>query len=434
MGYLNEIVIILILILVNGYFAAAEIALISARRSTLLQKSEEGSKAAATALKMSEDPTRAMATIQIAITLVGMLASATAAVTLAKPVQAWLENLHVPASFASGFSVFLMTVIIGYFTLVLGELVPKRLGLQKADAVAMSVARPVGFFSKITAPVVWLLTKSTNLVAKVLGVKEETDDEASEEEIKLMVNEQSSLLDEEKRMIYEIFGLGDTVVREVMVPRVDMTFVEDELTLRETMKLLQDRGYSRAPVFHDDHDRVIGVVMLKDLIAPLTDDRDDAPVTEYMRAPVFVPETKGILPMLNDMQASRNQMAIVLDEYGGTAGLVTLEDIVEEVVGEIADEFDRDQVEVSKTDPGHWVVNGTLPVEDAREQGFSVEESDEYDTIAGWLLEELGHIPHAGERVERDGFLYTVQSMRRRRIARIRIDRLEQETPAHDEF
>ena len=171
--------------------------------------------------------------------------------------------------------------------------------------------------------------------------------------------------------------------------------------------------------------------MFKDLFVPLDEGHGDKPVAAYMRTPVFVPETKGILPMLNDMQTSRNQMAIVVDEYGGTAGLVTLEDIVEEVVGEIADEFDRDKIAVNKISSSEWVVNGTLPVEDAIEMGFPLEESDEYDTIAGWMLDELGHIPHVGESVSREGYVYTVLGMRRRRVARIRIEALS--LPLKDE-
>lgn len=426
MNNVTEIILVLIFILVNGYFAAAEIALISARKSALIQRADEGSKGAQTALKLTEDPTRLLATIQVAITLMGMLASATAAVSLASPLQKWLESLglRLLSSLAPGLSVFLVTAVISYISLVLGELVPKRLGLQKADSVATSVARPVSFLAVIAAPVVWLLTRSTDAVASMLGIKEEQNDEAAEEEIKLMVTEQNSLLDEEKRMIYEIFDLGDTVVREIMVPRVDMMFIEDTISVSEATRTLLQSGYSRVPVYHDDHDRIVGIIMFKDLVMPLNEGHGHESVARYMRTPVFVPETKGILPMLEDMQASRNQMAIVVDEYGGTAGLVTLEDIVEEVVGEIADEFDRDKTSLSEVNQTEWIVSGTLPVEDAIEKGFPLEESDEYDTIAGWMLDFMGHIPHVGESVIHDNYRYTVLGMRRRRIARIKVEAL----------
>lgn len=426
MNSVKEIIFVVVLILVNGYFAAAEIALISAKKSALLRSADEGSKGAKTALKLSEDQTRMLSTVQVAITLVGMLASATAAVTLAAPLQRWLEKVGIGAlsTVASGLSVFIVTLIISYFTLVIGELVPKRIGIRKADSVAIAVAGPVAFLAVVAAPVVWLLTKSTNLLSNFIGLHEDENDEANEEEIKLLINQQSSLLDEEKQMINEIFELGDTVVREIMVPRVDMTFIEDTSSVIESLRALQSKGYSRVPVFHEGHDKIIGIAMLKDIVIPVSEGKGDAPVTDYMRVPSFVPETKGILPLLTDMQTTRNQMAVVVDEYGGTAGIVTIEDIVEEVVGEISDEFDRDKADVSELRTAEWVVNGTLPVEDAEGLGFPVQESDEYDTIAGWMLEKFGHIPHVGEEIEQDDFTFTVHSMRKRRIARIRINGL----------
>lgn len=424
-GSIREIILIVVLVLINGYFAAAEIALISARRTSLTQKAEAGSKGAKTALELTSNPTRLLATIQVAITLVGMLASATAAITLAEPLQAWFESVGPEwlASIASGLSVFLVTIVISYLTLVVGELAPKRLGLQQADKVAIAVAGPVSWLATFTAPVVWLLTISTKLVATLLGAGDDKSQEGvTEEEIKLLVTEQGSLLDEEKRMIQEIFALGDTVVREIMVPRVDMMFIEDTLTVSEAARLIHPTGYSRVPVYHDDHDKIIGVVILKDLVIPLSDGREDNPITEFMRTPVFVPETKDLLPMLHEMQTHRNQMAIVVDEYGGTAGIVTMEDIVEEVVGEIADEFDRDTASIIELGPTSWLVEGNLPTEDCIELGVPLDESDEYDTTAGWLLEQLGHIPHTGETYVHKGYTFTVQAMRRKRIARIRID------------
>jgi putative hemolysin len=243
----------------------------------------------------------------------------------------------------------------------------------------------------------------------------------SEEEIKLLVTEQGSLLEEEKRMIHEIFELGDTVAREIMVPRVDMALVEDTHTVREATELMRGTGYSRVPVFHEDRDRIVGVALLKDLVGPLAEGRGDDPVTEHTRTPVFVPETKGILPLLSEMQTHRNQIAIVIDEYGGTAGLVTVEDIVEEVVGEIADEFDRDRRYITTLGAGEWVLEGRLPIEDALDLGLPVEESDEYETVAGWLLAELGHIPVPGERYVSGGYEFRVQAMRRRRVARLHV-------------
>ncbi len=340
-----QVLLIIVLVAINGYFAAAEIALISVRRAALQRRAEEGSKGAKSALALTDDPTRLLATIQISITFVGFLAAAAGAVALAAPLEAWLVGLGLPllARLAPSLSVLTVTLFISYATLVFGELVPKRLGLQRAESVAVAVSGPVTWLERVFAPLVWLLTISTTAVARLIGLKTDGGRPGvSEEEIKLLVTEQGSLLDEEKRMIHEIFELGDTVAREIMVPRVDMVLAEDTSTVAHAASVMQGTGFSRLPIFHDDHDKIVGVVMLKDLVAPLSTGAGDELVTEHMREPVFVPETKGILPLLSEMRATRNQMAIVVDEYGGTAGLATLEDIVEEIVGEIADEFDRD--------------------------------------------------------------------------------------------
>jgi putative hemolysin len=429
----GEILLILFLVLLNGYFAAAEIALISARQSALKRRAEEGSRGAQTALTLTDDPTRLLATIQIGITLVGFLASATAAVSLAQPVQAWFESWGVswltPA--AAGLAVFFVTLAISYVTLVFGELVPKRIGLQRAESVAIAVSGSINFLERLLAPLVWLLAVSTNLVSRPFGVAGEGGRPGvSEEEIKLLVTEQGTLLEAEKKMIHEIFELGDTVAREIMVPRVDMALVEDSDTADEAVAVMKESGYSRLPVYHEDRDRIAGVVMLRDLVGPGCEARGDEPVTAFMREPVFVPETKSILPLLSEMQARHAQMVIVVDEYGGTAGLVTVEDIVEEVVGEIADEFDRDRRYITEIAPGEWVLDGRLPIEDATGLSLPVEESDEYDTIAGWLLTKLGHIPVPGETFETDGCSFRVQAVRRRRIARIRVScQQEQASP-----
>jgi len=427
-GSTAELLLIIVFIAINGYFAAAEIALISARRSRLQQLSDDGKRGAQTALRLREDPTRFLATIQTAITLVGMLASATAAVALTMPLKRWLVGLGWGplSSVASGLALVLVTLLIAYFNLVLGELVPKRLGLQRADDVASAVSRPVAFLATLGRPVVGLLTISTNLVGRLFGIKPgDVTAGVSEEEIQLMVAEQETLEEEEKRMINEIFDFGDTVVREIMVPRVDMMFVEDTQTVREAAEYLHATGFSRAPVFHEDFDKVIGILVLKDLVLPLSDTRGDDPITGYLHEPVFIPETKDLIALLKEMQQQHFQLAVVVDEYGGTAGMVTMEDIAEEIVGEFDDELDRDTAQVRTIGPDEWAVPGDLDVPDALELGFPLEDSDEYDTIAGWLLDELDHIPHIGEQYECEGYRFTVIAMRRRRISRIRVQRLE---------
>lgn len=427
-SYIAEILLIAALILLNGYFAAAEIALISARRAALKQAAEKGWHGARTALALTDDPTRLLAAIQIGITLVGFMASAAAAVVLAEPIAAWMRSLGSRwlAGIASGLSVVIVTVVIAYFTLVVGELAPKRLGLQRAESVAMVVARPIALLATAVSPLVWFLSKSTDVVARLLGVKPgQGRPGVSEEEIRLLVTEQGSLLDEEKRMIHEVFELGDTVAREIMVPRVDMVFVEDETTVDEALRRFQSSGFSRLPVYSDDPDKIVGILLLKDLVGPAARGGLAESVTGFMRAPVFVPETIRILSLLSDMQARRNHLAIVVDEHGGTAGLVTIEDIVEEVIGEIVDEFDRDRKYITQIGERDWVVDGRLPIEDAVGMGWPVEESDEYETIAGWVLVRLGHIPVVGEQVTERDTAFSVQAVHRRRIVRLLISETE---------
>lgn len=426
-GTLGEILLVLVLIGINGYFAAAEIALVSARRAALKMDADEGSQRARTALKLTEDPSRLLAAIQVGITLVGFGASATAAVTLAEPVAAWFGSLGVTwlSPIASGLAVFLVTVVISYLTLVFGELAPKRLGLQRAESVAKAVAGPVSVLQKLTSPVIWILSRSTDAAARLLGVKPgAVRPGVTEEEIKLLVTEQGTLLPDEKRMIHEIFELGDMVAKEIMVPRVDMLMLEDTATVAEAIEVFRTSGYSRLPVYHEDADAIVGIAMLKDLVGPSSSGKLGSPIAEYLRPAVFVPETKPILVMLKDMQSAHNHLAVVVDEYGGTAGLVTIEDIVEEIIGEVADEFDRERKYITQLGPDEWIVDGLLSVHEANETlGWDLPLSDEYETVAGWLLVELGHIPTGGEEIVHRDLVVRVDAVRRRRIARIRVSR-----------
>jgi len=434
-GYLGEALLIIALVLVNGYFAGAEIALVSARRAALKAYAEEGSAAARSALRLTEDPSRFMAAIQVGITLVGFGASATAAVTLARPVAEWLRSLGIGwlADMSSGVSVFLVTVVIAYLTLVFGELTPKRIGLHAAERVSMAVATPISIVATVTAPVIWVLSRSTDVVGRLFGIHPDSvRPGVTEEEIKLLVTEQGTLLEAEKRMIHEIFKLGDTVAKEIMVPRVDMVAVEDTITVRDAIAAFRRSGFSRLPVYHEDADSIVGVALLKDLVGPAAEGALDEPVTRYTRPAVFVPETKPILTMLSDMQEARNHIAIVEDEHGGTEGLVTIEDIVEEIIGEVADEFDRERRYITPLGPDTWSIDGRLSIEEAQELlGLALPEAEEYETIAGWVLMELGHIPVPGETVAYDDLLVRVDAVRRRRIARLRVTRrsAEEDSP-----
>ena len=248
----------------------------------------------------------------------------------------------------------------------------------------------------------------------------------SEEEIKTLVGDADELLEDEKRMISDILSLNDMSVSEIMTPRVDIMAVEDTETVRHTLERVRGTGYSRLPVYHDDLDSIVGIVHYKDLIPAVLEGNIDEPVIDYAFVPMFVPESKDVFPLLSEMQTNRQQMAIVVDEYGGTDGLITVEDIVEEIVGEIIDETDAEDSLIVSTGEGSWVVDGRLPVEDAIEMGLPVVESDQYETIAGWLMSVLDAVPHIGDEFTFDGFRFKVQSMRRRRIQKLRVEKMKE--------
>ncbi len=247
--------------------------------------------------------------------------------------------------------------------------------------------------------------------------------QSAEDELKDFVADNDELLDDEKRMIHEILDLGDMDAGDIMTPRVDMILVEDTETVRQAVDRMMGTGYSRLPVFHEDPDRIMGIVHYKDLVPPMLDGRGEDLVSEYAFEPLFVPESKDVFPLLTEMQTNRQQMAIVVDEYGGTDGLITIEDIVEEIVGEIVDETDRERPEIRQESDTSWLVSGKYPVEDAIELGWPLSESEDYETIAGWLLAVTDTVPKVGYVLDRDGYRFTVNAMRRRRILEIRIER-----------
>ena len=426
-----------VLTLVNGYFSMSEMALTTAKRANLEHDAEEGDKRAQKALDLAADSANFLATIQVAITFVGFFSAMVSSTTLSEPLAAWLSSFGAEPLTAAApiISPIIITVIVSYLSIVIGELVPKRIGLTNAEGMAKSVSGPLAAFSKVARPLVWLTGASANGISKLLGIKSADDRQnVSEEEIKYMIAEQDTLLDEEKRMIHEVFDLGDTVAREVMVPRVDVEMAEDTATLGEVMDLMRKTGFSRIPVYREDPDAIAGIAHIKDLIGPIMDGKAGEPVSKYVREADFVPDTKDILPLLSEMQTAHDQMVIVVDEYGGTAGIISIEDIVEEIVGEIEDEFDPDNKYLTRLSRREWLVDGRFPCEDAAELGWPIEESDEYETIAGWIFDTSDSIPDIGEVLSADGYRFKIQSMRGQRISLVRVIAPEEsEEPAQPE-
>lgn len=421
-----SIVVTFLLVLVNGYFSMSEMALVNAKQILLQKEAEEGDKRSARALKLASDSGQFLATIQVAITLMGFFASAAAATNLSDPLCAFLTSFGISwLSFvAPALSPVLITLIVSYLSIVVGELVPKRMALADAEKISKMVAGPLMGFSKIAKPLVALTDASANGLSKLLGIKNIDDrQQVSEEEIKYMVTDNEDLLDDEKRMIHEIFDLGDMTVREIMKPRVDVIFAENTETVTTVIERMQGTGYSRIPVYEETQDRVVGIAYFKDMFEAFMDEKGDSPVQDFMFEPLFVPDTKDVLPLLADMQASHQQMVVVLDEYGGTAGIATIEDIVEEIVGEIADETDNENRFITYLTENEWLVDGRFPVDQALELGFPVEESDEYETVAGWLMDTVDVVPQLGDEFQIKNFTFAIEKMRRHRIIRMRVRR-----------
>jgi len=431
MDYTITVVVTVILILISGYFSMGELALISARRGILQQFIDgetDRSKKATRALELAQNSDRLLATTQVAITLVGFLAAAFAAASFSSGLAEWLSSFGLGwlATAAPVLAIVITTLIVSYVTLILGELLPKRIALSNAENTAMWVSGSIRFIERLLWPVVTFLAASTNLLARLFRVKKHEDStDLAEEEIKIMVSEQDSLLDEEKRMITEIFDLGDKIVLEIMTPRVDMVCLDKSQNVSEAVELMRKTGLSRLPVIQDSRDKVLGVVMLKDLLEPLLEGKLNETISRYMRIAVFVPETKDILPLLSEMQTTKMQLAIVVDEYGGTAGLVSIEDIIEEIVGDIDDEYDPSTKHLAQLSENIWMIDGRLPVTDAIELGFPLSEGEDYETVAGWMMNELDTLPQKGETLQVDGFTFTVQSVSKNRIAMIRVIRDE---------
>lgn len=425
MEYLGTILLILLLVSINAFFAASEIALISTRRSHLHLAKGKGSEKQLDALRhLLENPSEFLATIQIGVTMAGFFASATGAISLARSLGKRLEGSGLPVLAVLGeeIAVILVTVLISFVTLVLGELVPKRIAMAHPERLALLSSRLILVLSRVLRPVVVALSASTDFVSRLFGVTQEAVSSLSDEELKLFISEQRTLPLEERRLISEVFEFGDTLAYEVMTPRTDMVCIEENATLGEALELSLKSHFSRLPVYREDIDNIIGFVHIKDMLPALREGNLDRPVREIIRPIHFVPTTKKVVELLRELQQRRIHMAIVLDEYGGTAGLVTIEDLLEELVGEIRDEHDREAPPYRKLSDHEYLVDASLPIEAVNEfLGVAIPESEESETLGGLVMELLGKVPEEGETVHVNGYKIRVERMRGRRIATVRL-------------
>ena len=406
-----QLLLVAILVLVNAAFAGTELALVSLRESQL-QRLEAGSATGAVLARLARQPNQFLATIQVGITLAGFLASAAAAVSLAQPLEAPLSFL---GGAAGPVSVIVITLILAYFTLVFGELAPKRIAMQRAEKWGMVMARPLDVLSTLTKPVVWLLSTSTDIAVRVLGGDPTRQrEEVTGDELRDMVAIHETFPPEQRQIIDGAFEIAERTLDEVMVPRNDVVVIDADSTCDEAIALLVETGHSRAPVAEKRNlDKPVGMVGLRSLI-----NRGDEPVTSVMWDMPAFPDAARVLTALREFQSRRTQMAVVVDEYARTLGIVTVEDLVEELVGEIWDETDPDLKTVIHEADGTIVLPGTFPVHDLVDIDVELPGGD-YTTIAGLVLDTMSRFPTPGETIDIEGWQITIRSVGRHRITQV---------------
>ena len=404
-----EIILQVVLILVNAFFAGTEMAVVSLNSTKLRKLQEEGDKTAGKLLKMVEDSSAFLSTIQVAITLAGYLGAAFAGENFAPVLSNWLYNdlgfQVLPQAALNNVAIIIITIILSYFTLVFGELVPKRIALQKSyefAKVACGVIRGMAF---VLRPVIWLLSVSVNGVLRLLRLKVEAEEEnVTEDEIRMMVDlggEKGAIDEDEQEWIQNVFDFGDISVREAMTPRSDMDALDIESTDEEIMEMIQESGHSRFPVYEESVDTVLGILNARDYLLDRGTGKK-TPLKDLLRSAYFVPETIKADNLFKEMQKEKVHIAIVVDEYGGTEGIITMEDLLEEIVGNIYDEFDKaEQPEIEPLSENQWRVTGSVPISTLVDDlDLPLPESDDYDTLGGMIVTRLNAIPKDGEQLD----------------------------------
>ncbi|MFM6841725.1 MAG: hemolysin family protein [Candidatus Planktophila sp.] len=417
------IALVIFLILLGALFVAAEIALISLRESQVRQVALRGRRGAKVA-KLHSNPNRLLAAVQVGVTLSGFLSAALGAEKLGQFVIPWLEGRGMKSDLANTTSLVGVTIVIAYISLVFGELAPKKLALFRSEPIAMWSAGFIDIIANVFRPIIWMLSKSTDLVVRLFGIDpKEAREQMSEEELLDLVTGHAALTDEERDIVEEVFNASERQVHELMVPRTEVDFIDGSLTISKAIALAAEKSHSRYPVVRGSSDEVIGFIHVRDLIDPALAN-SQAKIQELTRNIMFLPGTKGVLPALTEMRAQRQHLAIVLDEYGGTDGIVTMEDLVECLIGDIRDEYDGDEQDLAASSrTGDFEVDGLMSLEDLSEQsGVDIPEGP-YETISGYVMHFLGRIPVEGDLLNVNGIRITVLSMEGKRVGRLLISR-----------
>lgn len=421
-----QLILIVILTLINAFFASAEMAIVSLNKNKMKHLSEEGNKKAELLLKLMEEPNKFLSTVQVGITLAGFFSSASAATGISEVLSKYLDGFNIP--YSSQIALIGVTIILSYITLVFGELFPKRLALQKSETIAMFSVKPILYISKITSPFVKLLSASTNILVKLVGIDtEDLDEKVSKEEIKSMVaaGQENGVINEtEKEMINSIFEFDDKLADEVMTPRTDVYLINIDTPLNKYLDELIEKGYSRIPVYEEDIDNIIGILYIKDLFGEASKRGfENVDVRTILRQPYFVPENKNIDELFKEMQSYKKHMAILIDEYGGFSGIVSIEDLIEEVMGNIEDEYDEAEPAIKKIDSNTFIIPGMLSINDFNDY-FNVDiKNENYDTMSGFIIDIIGHIPNNIEEnnIEYENLIFKIEEVKEKRIEKIKL-------------
>ena len=398
----SSFILILVLVFVNAFFASAEMAIVSLNKTKINILAEEGNKKAELLRNVMKDPNRFLSTIQVGITFAGLFASASAATSISYGFANFLKGVNVP--YSESIALVLTTLAISYITLVLGELVPKRIALQNSEKLAMSFIKPIIFISKLTKPFVWFLSFSTNIILKLFRVNTEgIEEQISREEIRSLIEigeENGAINPSEREMIDGIIEFDDTTAKKIMTPRTETFLLNVNDNIRDCIKDILDENFSRIPVYEGEIDNIIGILHMKDLFASIVEKGlDNVKIRDLLTDPYFFIETKNIDDLFKELKEKKAYIAILIDEYGGFSGIVTMEDIIEEVMGEILDEYD-DNLDIEKIDDDNYIVSGLISIGDLNDYLDIELESEVADTIAGLFIEKLGEIPTSTKNCE----------------------------------
>lgn len=391
----SSFILILILIVINAFFASAEMAIVSLNKTKINMLAEEGNKKAKLLKNVLKDPNKFLSTIQVGITFAGFFASASAATSISYGFANFLKSVSIP--YSESIALVLTTLAISYMTLVLGELVPKRIALQNSEKIAMASIKIIIFTSKLTKPFVWFLSLSTNIILKIFGVNTEgIEEQISREEIRSLIEigeENGAINTSEREMIDGIIEFDDTTAKKIMTPRTETFLLDVNDSIRDCIKDILDENFSRIPVYEDEIDNIIGILHMKDLFASIVEKGiDNVKIRDLLIEPCFFIETKNIDDLFKELKEKKSYIAVLIDEYGGFSGIVTMEDIIEEVMGEILDEYD-DNLDIEKIDDYNYIVSGLMSLDDINNYLDTELESEVADTIAGLFIEKLGEIP-----------------------------------------